>query len=109
MIVAHLKVKTDITPEPALREFMATQYTEGFNKASGPAGLRGKYFTYKADTEICSGFYTFLDRESLDAYMASDLWKSQSQAPNVESVTFSVHEMLAGTERSIDLGRWKGA
>ena len=108
MIIAHLKVKTDVTPEPALREFMAAQYTEGFNKENGPAGLRGKYFTYKADTEICSGFYTFLDKASLDAYMASDKWKSQSEAPNVESVSYSLHEVLPGTERSIDLGSWKG-
>ena len=36
MIIAHLKVKTDVTPEPALREFMAMQYTAFFDKANGP-------------------------------------------------------------------------
>jgi len=108
MIIAHLKVKTDITPEPALREFMAGQYTETFNKENGPEGLRGKYFTYKADTKICSGFYTFLDKASMEAYMASDKWKGQKDAPNIASVSFSVHEVLPGTERSMDLGAWKG-
>lgn len=111
MLIVHLDVDTDITPEPALRGFMAADgggYTKGFGLASGPKGLRGKYFTWHADTAVCSGYYTFLDRASLDTYMASDLFKQQAAAPNIKSVSYSVHEVCPGTERSMDLGAWAG-
>ena len=108
MLVAHLKVKLDVTPEPALREFMATTYTEQFNKENRPLGMKSKYFTYNADMEVCSGFYVFLNKADLTAYMNSDKWTSQADAPNVASVSFSTHEVLPGTERALDLGEWGG-
>jgi hypothetical protein len=58
---------------------------------------------------VCSGFYTFLDKASLETYLESEQWKGQAAAPNVASVSYTVHEMLPGTERSTDLGSWKGA
>lgn len=111
MLIVHLKIKTDVTPEPALRQFMEADgggYTKRFDAANGPKGLRGKYFTYKSDTAICSGFYTFLKQKLMLKYMASDPFKQQGHAANVAGVTWSVHEVCPGTERCVDMGSWIG-
>jgi len=71
-------------------------------------GLRGKYFAYDRKIDHCYGFYTFVDQESLDKYMASDLFKSQGDPPHIQELVYSVHEVLPGTERSMDLSQWKG-
>jgi len=85
--------------------FIAAKYTEEF---SGLKGLRGKYFGYDDSKNQCYGFYTFVDQESLDEYMASDLFKNQGEPPHIEKLTYQVHEVLPGTERSMDMGSWKG-
>ena len=96
-------------------------------------GLRGKYFVYDGEIDHwCAvvqtavvigiivvtiavwllgsyGFYTFLDQESLDQYMASDLFKQQGDGPHIKELSYSVHDVLPGTERTIDMGEWHSA
>ena len=74
----------------------------------GLDGLRGKYFCYDHGIDHCYGFYTFVDRVSLDKYMASDLFKAQADGPHIAAISYTVHEVLPGTERSVDLGEWAG-
>jgi len=71
-------------------------------------GLRGKYFAYDATIDHCYGFYTFLDEASLKEYMASELFLKQGEPPHIKELTYTVHDVLPGTERSMDLGSWKG-
>ena len=81
----------------------------GYPKSFGELkGLRGKYFAYNAKEELCYGFYTFLDRASLDEYMASDLFKKQGDPPHIKELTFAIHEVLPGTEVVLDQGAWTG-
>jgi len=79
-----------------------------FGKETGPAGLRGKYFTWNSEMNLCSGFYTFTTREALDTYMASDLFKGQAAAPFITLQSATVFEILPGTEIAIDQGSWSG-
>jgi len=77
-----------------------------FGKESGPKGLRGKYFTWNAETKVCSGFYTFVTRAELDEYMESDLFKTQADPPFISMQSATVYEVLPGTEITIDQGSW---
>jgi len=98
------------TKEEELRGFMMAPPTGmGYPAQFGALeGLRGKYFGYNSETETCYGFYTFLDKASLDKYMASDLFKKQGEPPHIKELTFTIHEVLPGTERSLDQGSWTG-
>lgn len=87
----------------------------------GMEGLRGKYFTMlqedfgmldaSADrkADVCCGFYTFFSKEALDRYLESDLFKMHATFPQFAKIDYTVHEVLPGTERSMDLGAWPGA
>jgi len=81
----------------------------GYPKAfGGLKGLRGKYFAFNKETNVCYGFYTFLDQACLDEYMASELFSTQGDAPHIKELTFTVHEVLPGTEIVMDQGAWTG-
>ena len=41
--------------------------------------------------------------------MASDLFKQQGDAPHIKELSYSVHDVLPGTERTMDMGDWHGA
>ena len=69
-------------------------------------GLRGKYFAYDDKIGHCYGFYTFVDQKSLDQYMSTDLFKTQGEPPHIDDLKFCSHEVLPGTERSMDKGSW---
>ncbi|KAK3267473.1 hypothetical protein CYMTET_23972 [Cymbomonas tetramitiformis] len=110
MLIVHLKIdyaaNPDCPDEDALRNVMKADgmgYPGAFAEL---AGLRGKYFVYHKELETCSGFYTFVDRASLDEYLKSDLFSGQANFPHIKEVTFSVHEVCPGTERAMDLGDW---
>jgi len=112
MLIVEIKMKYDTGVEgcPAsegdLRGFMSgMKYPAQFGDL---AGLRGKYFGYKTEGDTCYGFYTFLDRKSLDAYMASELFTKQGEPPHIDELTYTIHEVLPGTEISLDLGAWSG-
>jgi len=102
------------TPEADLEQaFYMNFKTDGqnycgasFGKATGPKGLRGKYFTWNAEKKVCSGFYTFVTKADLDAYMASDLFKTQADPPFITLQSATPYEMLPGTEITIDQGSW---
>jgi hypothetical protein len=79
-----------------------------FGKESGPKGLRGKYFTWNSEKNVCSGFYTFITKADLDAYMASKLFKEQADAPFISLQSATVYEILPGTEITVDQGSWSG-
>merc|ERR1712159_620076 len=79
-----------------------------FGKESGPKGLRGKYFTWNSESNVCSGFYTFVTKADLDAYMSSDLFKTQAEPPFISLQSATVYEILPGTETTIDQGSWSG-
>merc|ERR1711884_87514 len=93
------------TSKEQLYPALAGGYTSLF--ASLP-GLRGKYFAYDAATDHCYGFYTFINKESLDGHMASELFTKQAEPPHISDLKYTVQDVLPGTERSIDLGSWKG-
>lgn len=73
----------------------------------GLEGLRGKYFCYNADIHHCYGFYTFVDQAGLDKYMASELFCKQGDPPHISDLSYTVHDVLPGTERTMDLGEWR--
>jgi len=79
-----------------------------FGKESGPKGLRGKYFTWNSEKSVCSGFYTFVTKADLDAYMESDLFKTQTEPPFISLQSATVYEILPGTEITVDQGSWSG-
>merc|ERR1711865_245784 len=78
-------------------------YPDQFGKLDG---LRGKYFCYDDKIDHCYGFYTFVDQASLDKYMGSELFTKQGEPPHIEALTYKVHDILPGTEKSMDLGSW---
>jgi hypothetical protein len=82
---------------------MAGGYPGSFSSVEG---LRGKYFAYDEKLDHCYGFYTFVDEESLKKYMDSDLFKTQADVPHIANLTYEVHDILEGTERTMDLGSW---
>ena len=50
--------------------------------------------------------YVFFSQAKLDAYLASELFSAQSQYPHVSEVTYEVHDVIAGTEKSIENFSW---
>jgi len=78
MLIVDITMKYDTgiegcpTSAAQLYPALAGGYTAMFG---GLKGLRGKYFAYDDKIDHCYGFYTFVDQESLDEYMASDLFK----------------------------------
>jgi hypothetical protein len=44
-------------------------------------GLRNKIFWFHPESNTTGGLYTFFNREALDEYMKTDLWKSMSKIP----------------------------
>ena len=38
----------------------------------------------------------------------SDLFKKQGEPPHIKELTYSVHEVLPGTEIALDKGAWTG-
>jgi len=83
----------------------------------GMEGLRSKFFTMLQDdngkgrpaTDLCVGFYTFFTKEALDKYLESDLFKMHNTFPQFAKIDYTVHEVMPGTERTMDLGSWTGA
>lgn len=70
-------------------------------------GLRNKIFWFHPESNTTGGLYTFFNREALDEYMKTDLWKSMSKIPFLKNAEFEIHENLAGGELCADLGTWK--
>ena len=116
MLIVDIKMKYDTGIEgcPTSAEqlygfMMAPPNGMGYPAQFGALkGLRGKYFAYDAAIDHCYGFYTFVDDASLKEYMASDLFTKQGEPPHIEDLTYTVHEVLPGSERSMDLGKWTG-
>jgi hypothetical protein len=69
-------------------------------------GLRSKYFTLNEETHEAGGFYTFFNKQALDNYMASDLFKSMGTFPFITELTYKTFEVIPGTELTMDLGEW---
>lgn len=74
----------------------------------GPKGLRHKYFTYCEETDSIYGVYTWFDRESLESYVQSDLFAAHKTWPQFSQVDYQIHDVMEGTELSIDQGKWSG-
>jgi hypothetical protein len=91
------------TKKEELYGFIASGYPAEFGKLEG---LRGKYFCYDDKNDHCYGFYTFVDQASLDKYQASDLFTKQGEPPHIKEISFTVHDILPGTEFAMDLGAW---
>ena len=114
MLIVEIKMKYDTgieglpTSEGDLRGFMSAEGMKYPATFGGLAGLRGKYFGYKTEGDKCYGFYTFVDRKSLDTYMASELFTKQGEPPHIDELTYTIHEVLPGTEICVDLGAWSG-
>merc|ERR1712028_180708 len=73
---------------------------------NGMTGLRHKYFGFDKNEEIVCGVYAFYNQAALDTYMASDLFASHEQMPHFSSVEAEVHDVLVGTENSIENYNW---
>ena len=69
-------------------------------------GLRSKYFTLDEETQKAGGFYIFFNRKALDDYMKTDLFDSMNSFPFITQVTYSIYELIPGTELTTDLGEW---
>ena len=114
MLIVKIKMKYDTgidqlpTKKEDLYGFMSAAGMGYPGQFGGLKGLRGKYFAYDEKTDRCFGFYTFVDRESLDEYMASDLFSKQGDPPHIADLTYTVHEVLPGTEEVMDQGEWTG-
>lgn len=67
-----------------------------------------RYFTWNSEKSVCSGFYTFVTKADLDAYMKSDLFKGQTEPPFISLQSATVYEILPGTEIAVDQGSWSG-
>ena len=95
----YVKLKMDYTTNPELTSVDGLKYVLGEGGATTPwaelPGLRHKYFVYNEETQTCSGVYVFFDKASLDAYMASELFKAQGEYPHVSEVT---HEVRCSTK-----------
>ena len=111
-LTCNYKGNPDIPNEAAMRYGIidGPGPNQGFPKmwAMVP-GLRSKYFTLTEDASLCSGFYTFFDKISLDKYIKSDLFKMHGTFKHFSKIEYTVHEVLAGSERSVDLGAWPRA
>ena len=64
-----------------------------------------RYFGFDKNEEIVCGVYAFYSQAALDKYMASDLFASHKQMPHFSSVEAEVHDVLVGTENSIEVPR----
>jgi len=114
----HVRLTCDYKGNPDIPNEAAMRYgiidgpgaMQGFPKmwAMVP-GLRSKFFTLTEDASLCSGYYTFFDKASLDKYIVSDLFKMHGTFKHFSKIEYTVHEVLAGSERSVDLGVWPGA
>ena len=76
---------------------------------SNVEGLRHKYFVYDEKTNVCCGVYMFYSEDSLNKYMASDLFKMHNPEamPHFSKVEFKVLDVMPGTELSIEKTAWK--
>merc|ERR1719174_2398334 len=72
----------------------------------GLKGLRHKYFGFDSKDEIVVGVYAFYNQAALDEYMAGELFASHKQMPHFSSVDAEVHDVLVGTENSIENYSW---
>ena len=69
-------------------------------------GLRSKYFTLNEETQEAGGFYTFFNKQALEEYVQSDLFKSMGTFPFITQLSYKVFEVIPGTELTMDLGDW---
>jgi hypothetical protein len=65
-------------------------------------GLRNKVFWLHEETNSTGGLYTFFNRQALEEYMRSDLWKSMNSVPFLKNTEFEIHENLQGGELCAD-------
>jgi len=69
-------------------------------------GLRHKYFTYNKETDTCCGVYVWYNQEDMDKYMKSELFTGAKSWPHVKELTYSVKDVIPGTEKSIEKTAW---
>jgi hypothetical protein len=62
-------------------------------------GMIAKVWIADPTTNTYGGVYTFRDRESLEAYLASDLFRAIQEAPEFASVTAKTFAVLGGPTR----------
>ncbi len=62
-------------------------------------GMIAKVWIAEPATNTYGGVYTFRDRESLEAYLASDLFRAIQEAPEFAGVTAESFAVLGGPTR----------
>jgi hypothetical protein len=74
-----------------------TQYWRGI------PGLRNKYFTLHGDSNRGALFYTWTNEKEMNEYMDSALWKDMSKLKHFSEMTYSISEILVGSECCMEL------
>ncbi len=69
------------------------------------SGLISKAWIADEMTNTYGGVYTFADRESLETYVGSELFKAIADDPTVESLTWHAFEVLESPSRTTHFGR----
>ncbi len=69
-------------------------------------GLRSKYFTINPENSIGTGVYLFINQESLDAYLKSDLLANFKSFPHIKDLEFDVYSIIGGSELTIEVNPW---
>ena len=106
-VVLDVRFTLDFTVIPEMNSLDAYR---SWGRGGGPSpwaevpGLRSKYFTLNEETNEAGGFYTFFNKEALDVYMKSDLFKSMGTFPFITNLKYTVLEVIPGTELTMDLG-----
>lgn len=62
-------------------------------------GLISKLWLADESTNTYGGVYTFIDRDALDAYTRSELFKSIADDPTITNLATSVFEVLESPSR----------
>ena len=66
---------------------------------AGIPGLISKLWLADEPTNTYGGVYTFVERNALDAYTRSDLFKAIATDPNLTNLATSAFEVLDGPSR----------
>lgn len=106
----YVEMKMDYTANPMITSIGDMRVYLGDGNGTQPwvtvPGLRHKYFTYNSDTQTVCGVYVFFSQADLDSYMNSDLFKGAPTWPHVAELTYSVKDVMPGTEKCIEKTKW---
>ena len=81
---------------------LGTAVAPSFTPENVP-GLLGKSFIGNLESEIFGGVYYFSDKNDVDVYLESELWKGVVAHPNLVNFKTDVFRTFDGTEMALSL------